>query len=732
MFILGCVLTGRSQESTLQLQDARTREAVAYAHIVLTDLKGANQQMLVSDLSGKVKVVTSAKLLFTVSALGYRLLTDTLMPGQNKKVALEASVYNMDEVVVTGQYTPQAVDKSIFRIKVIGAKHIEQKASNNLGELMAGELNIRTSYDGAFGSTIKMQGLGGEHIKFLVDGVPVVGRLNGEIDLGQLNLHNVKQVEIVEGPMSVIYGSNALAGVINIITGENSYSTLKVNSSAYLESVGIYNFTADATLKKKKWMGSLAAARNFFEGFSLTEDTRTMRWKPKRQYNADASINYTSSDFQLKFSSAFFNEMIKDKGELLKPYFETAFDSDFITNRLTTNLDAKAKVAKDRYINVLASYSYYNRIKNTYFIDLTTLEKILSANAFDQDTSVFGQYLLRAEFSKSTLNSKFNYQLGIDLNEETGYGKRILDKRQQIGDFAAFLSVKLQPVVRFMVQPGLRVAYNTKYKAPIVYSLNTKWDMLEDLSLRASFGKGFRTPSLKELYLEFVDVNHNIRGNENLKAEDSKNVNMALSYHKEKATYDYGAEISMFYNYIHNQIKLAILDYDEALYTYINLDEFVSQGYQLTFNNRLYNWLEIKTGFGQTGRKIMHGKSLNSPMFYSTDLLATINYLWRKTDVKFALNYKYNGDYPEVYANSDGQVFSVITGAYHTMDVNASRSFFDRRLDAQVGVKNLFDVTGVAVRGDAGGGIHGGGGSGESAVAWGRTFFVRLAYRFHK
>jgi len=59
-------------------------------------------------------------------------------------------------------------------------------------------------------------------------------------------------------------------------------------------------------------------------------------------------------------------------------------------------------------------------------------------------------------------------------------------------------------------------------------------------------------------------------------------------------------------------------------------------------------------------------------------------------------------------------------------------SFFDRRLDAQVGVKNLFDVTGVAVRGDAGGGIHGGGGSGESAVAWGRTFFVRLAYRFHK
>ncbi|MDV7396233.1 TonB-dependent receptor plug domain-containing protein, partial [Arthrospira platensis SPKY1] len=91
----------------------------------------------------------------------------------------------MDEVVVTGQYTPQPVDKSIFRVKVIGAKTIGQKASNNLGELMAGELNIRTSFDGALGSRIMLQGLGGEHIKFLIDGVPLIGRMNGNIDLGQ-------------------------------------------------------------------------------------------------------------------------------------------------------------------------------------------------------------------------------------------------------------------------------------------------------------------------------------------------------------------------------------------------------------------------------------------------------------------------------------------------------------------------------------------------------------------
>lgn len=731
IFVLGCVLWGHSQESILTLRDARSAESVAYAHVLLSTLEGANQQTLVSDIDGKVKVNTSVKLLFTISALGYRQLTDTILPGQHKKVALEPSVYNMDEVVVTGQYTPQAVDKSIFRVKVIGARQIGQKASNNLGELMAGELNIRSSFDGALGSRITMQGLGGEHIKFLIDGVPLIGRMNGNIDLGQLNLYNVNQIEVIEGPMSVIYGSNALAGVINIITGESKHTSLSTNASAYLESVGVYNFTADATIRKKRWIGSVAAARNFFDGFNLDENSRSQRWKPKRQYNADAAVNYSAKDFKFRLSGAFFNEMLKDKGELMKPYFETAFDSDFQTNRFTAKADAQAKVATNRYINVLASYSFYNRIKNTYFIDLTTLDKILTANTFDQDTSRFGQYLLRAEFSKSTTNSKFNYQLGIDLNHETGFGRRILDQRQQIGDYAAFLSLKIQPLVRLMLQPGLRYGYNTKYTSPLVYSLNVKWDLQEELSLRASYAKGFRAPSLKELYLEFVDVNHNIRGNELLEAEDSQNINLALRYHKEKPSYDYGAEINFFYNEIHNSITLATVNAEEALYTYVNLDNLITQGYQLTFNNRLYPWLELKAGIGQTGRKQMQDKNFDIDMIYSTDVLGSVNYLWRKADLRVALYYKYNGDYPEVFINADESVSRSIMEGYHTMDLSASKDFFAQRLQAQIGVKNLFNNTNIAVKGDTGGGIHSGGG-GSSAVGWGRTFFVRLAFQFQK
>lgn len=715
------------QEAHLSLRDARSREAVSFAHINFRSFDGRQNLAAVSDVDGHARIAVQSAGLVQVSALGYHLLTDTLRPGEKKQLSLQPQVFNMDEVVVTGQYSPQPVDKSIFRVKVIGARHIEQRASNNLSELMTGELNIRGMVDGALGSKITLQGLGGEHIKFLIDGVPVIGRMNGNIDLSQLNLYNVKQIEIIEGPMSVIYGSNALAGVINILTRDQANARWNNRAEAYYESVGVYNFNASSTMSRNRWTMSAAGARNFFGGYSPVDTTRSKRWKPKRQYNADLSAAYAHQGTRARLNVSYFNELLRDKGNLLKPYFETAFDSDFTTNRLTTRFDLNQKVRSNRYLNVLGSYAYYDRRKNTWFKDLTTLEKVLTSNVFDQDTSRFDQWLLRSEFSKSDMGSWFNYQLGIDLNLEQGVGRRILGRNQQIGDYATFLSLKLQPGPRLMLQPGARYSYNTRYKAPLVYSLNAKYDLSESLSLRASAAKGFRAPSLKELYLEFVDVNHNIRGNENLKAESSQNYNLALRYHHEKPTYDYGLEASLFRNVINNSITLAALNTADQLYTYVNLDKMISQGYQLQFNNRLYPWLELKFGVGQTGRQQVQLNLPETDMVYSTDVIAQASYTWQKTDTRFGLYYKYNGDYPEVFVAQDGTIFRTIMKAYHTLDLNASRAFFARRLTVQLGAKNLFNNTNIGVVGDSGGGgIHSGGGGGSSPVGWGRTWFVRL------
>lgn len=732
-----------SQKAMIKVKDNRNKEAVPFANIIIENLNHTPFKTAITDLDGSLENTVKSKSLITVSFLGYKTQSDTLLPGRDMQILLTPLVYNMDEVVVTGQYTPQAIDKSIFRVKVIGSRQIDQRASNNLNDLMTGELNIRSSIDGVLGSKITMQGLGGEHIKFLIDGVPVIGRMNGNIDLGQLNLYNVDHIEVIEGPMSVIYGSNALAGVINIITKENKNTKYTTNFNSYLESVGVYNFSADASVNKNRWGGSVALARNFFAGYEPPgflesyNNTDTINnltdWKPKLQYNADASLKYSHNDLKTGLSASYFNELLIDEGFPERPYFETVFDDHFKTNRLTTKFDFSKSVFKDRFVTVLASFSNYERVKNRYFIDLTTLESNITRNTADQDTTRFNQYLTRAEFSKSSQESKINYQLGLDLNYETGVGKRMLNQKQNQGDYAAYLTMKISPLVRFMLQPALRYSYNTKYNAPLVYSLNIKWDLQEELCLRASYAKGFRAPSLKELYLEFVDINHNVRGNENLEAEHSQNMNLSLKYNHEKETYDYGLEMSLFYNNIKNSISLIPVGNGSKLYTYVNINNIVTQGFQLNFNNRVYPWLEIELGFSETGKKQFINDNVTFDMVYSSDFIGDVKYLWRKTDVNFSVFYKYNGAFPEVFLGVDDLVYRTTMASYHTLDISASRWLWKKCLNIQIGAKNLFNNIMINRTGNSGdGGIHGGGNSGTSPMASGRTYFIKLALALKK
>ncbi len=102
------------------------------------------------------------------------------------------------------------------------------------------ELNVRLQNDPNLGSFLQMQGLSGQNIKILIDGVPVVGRVSGSIDLNQLPLTEVERVEIVEGPMSVLYGTDALGGVVNLIT-RDSRCAWEVRGLAHYESVGIHD-----------------------------------------------------------------------------------------------------------------------------------------------------------------------------------------------------------------------------------------------------------------------------------------------------------------------------------------------------------------------------------------------------------------------------------------------------------------------------------------------------------
>ena len=726
--VLLAALTSVGQQAMIRVVDGKTGEVVPFAHVCFESLDNGEQVHAITSMEGEVANSASGPAVIAVSYMGYETLYDTLSGGEAMTLNLKPTVFNMSELVVTAQYTPQRVDKSIYKVNVIGVKEIEQKGANNLGELFTNELSIRVNQDGALGSSMSIRGLSGEHVKFLVDGIPVIGRMNGNIDLGQLNLHNVDHIEFIEGPMSVVYGSNALAGVVNIITKENKNTPLIAGVDGYYESVGTYNINANVSAKKKNNVFGLSGGRNFFEGYSETDEGRSMTWKPKRQYLFDGYYIYDHKKYKFKYATSFFNELLWNKGDVIEPYY--AIDSYFRTNRFNNSIDLSTKIGKNRYVKALAAYSIYDRRKSTYFKNLHTQDEVLSENNGDQDTTRFNSMNVRVEMSKSTEESKLNYQFGIDINNESGSGKRIQDSEQFIGDYAGFLTLKYEPIPTLTIQPGLRLIYNTRYDAPLVYSLNLRYNLSEPITLRASYSRGFRAPSLKELYLYFVDVNHNIQGNDDLKAEDSHNFVFDMGYSRETGKAAYGINLDLFYNSINNIITIAQIS--NTLYSYINIDNYTSQGIQADLFYNLYPHFKWKIGFVETGRKntVESESADQKEFFYSTDVNTSVTYSIRRWDTDASIFYKYNGKLPQYFLNPEGELEEGYIESYNTMDITLNKHFFNRTLSLSAGVKNLFDVKTVNATGAATGGVHSG--SSGSLIGYGRSFFVGLSWGLRK
>src|SRR6185503_20761488 len=188
------------------------------------------------------------------------------------------SLKTLGEVVVTGQYKPQSLKNSVYQVRVISKEKIQKTAAARLQDVLSTELNMRFTQDNATGgSDITMMGLKGQNVKVLIDGLPMTGRqgTTNEIDINQVDVNSIERIEIVEGPMSVIYGADALAGVINIITKKANASKISVIAKLHEETVGkeygiqqgIHNQYVGLTLRNKKWEIGGGFGYNYFGGW---------------------------------------------------------------------------------------------------------------------------------------------------------------------------------------------------------------------------------------------------------------------------------------------------------------------------------------------------------------------------------------------------------------------------------------------------------------------------------
>ena len=626
----------------------------------------------------------------------------------------------LDEVVITAQYGPVSPEKTLYKVKTIDAKEIELQASTTLRDVLAQELNIDIYPHSVFGASIEMEGLSGENIKILIDGIPVTGRLNGILDLSQILLSNVERIEIVQGPASVFYGTDAAGGVINIITKKYQSKTFEGKISLQGESVKAAGINVESGYKHGKNIWRFNGANSYFHGLNTQENERTLNWPENNRAYLNLSYARQINRFNIICNSSYFNEKLWFLGEEKKGKI---IDTDYITTRMDNTLSFKGRFRNGLLFMTDLALNKYLRFHKDYNVDPETMNKTLITGDPDENAVEFLYGEIRTQTGKNNSQARLNYAYGIDLIYDGAKGERFLHHSQNMNTIAMFGSINYALNRNWEIQPALRYTFNTAYGSLFTPAFHCKYNPGGNSSVRISYTRGFRAPSLKELYLDFHIGPFTISGNENLQAEKSHSIHI---FYMQKIKPDdrqtWTVEPALFYNHISGLITLSQM-VDNKRY-YINIDRFRSAGGKVNISWKMDGRWKITTGIAYTGRSSGYSGTLTTAGFlFSPDISSNVLYTHKSTGIQCLLTYKYSGKRPGYYLNEENRLIKTVRKDFHNMNFSLSKQVLKNKLTTVAGIKNIFNVKDVETINEVG----------EAHVRdmqlWGRSFFVKLSYR---
>ena len=732
-----------SQQTVIRVLDLHTRKPVPDAHICLES--GHTRIYAVTSEQGEFKNKIAGKVKITITCLGYKTFTDSIEENESRVILLKPEQMKIGQVVVTGQYKPQSVENSVFRVRTIPLEKIEAKGATDVLEALNTEPGIRFSNDLTTGETdIELMGMSGQSVKILLDGIPLIDRGSTKQSLSQIDLGSVERIELVEGPMSVIYGTDALAGVVNIITknaGEKAVNRLAVTARVQEETVGDeYHFGDDqgkhnenislTYWSKKGWTLSGGLTRNDFGGWKGSYTGRANEWMPKDQWISNAVVGYHKDKFNIRYRLDYLDEKMYSYGDV-NSSTQVATDKNYLTDRFTHQLQSEWKISDKLNLNTALSYQDYKRKTQTYTVNMETGEEYLTTGEGEQDVSKF-----KTIFFRNTLfyqiSSGMTVQPGIEYKRDRSSGERI-EGRPSISDYSLFVSSELNVVPWLKLRPGLRFSINSIYDAPpVIPSLNSKFRVSRNTDFRLSYGRGFRAPSLRELYFWFFDANHSIKGNEKLKAEHSNSFTGSFTWRlADLGPWKLTTAVSGFYNQFSNRITTAVDQDDPQVYTYMNVDKYKTTGGSLEVHLKKGNF-NAGVGYSYVGTYddfADDGNYEDLPEFnWTSDVNLDLGYDFPAISAGIHLYYKYKGksfEYEET-TNDDGEtmLYKARTDEFNWADLSVSKKF--KRCSLIAGAKNIFDITEVDNT-SQNTGAHSSGGPVE--VSYGRSYFVGLTIR---
>ena len=432
--------------------------------------------------------------------------------GEQHVLRLQPDATALDQVVVTATRTPKALKDAPVVTRVITANDIKIADATNIQDLLTEQMQgLEFGYAMNQETSLNMNGFGGNAVLFLVDGERLAGETMDNVDYSRLNLDNVGRIEIVKGAASALYGANAVAGVVNIISRENSEPWTANVNTRYNDFNKEWRHGGSFSFNAGKWNSQTSVQRTTSDEVQLSSpfdtESNILHIYGGETFNVKERLTCKLSD-KVK--------LVGRGGYFARISNRNNYDDHY--KDYSGGLKAVMALSENDNLEVSYGYDQYDKVRyvddvRTHDHDYTNRQNTLRAfysHVFGKNTLTAGadfmnDYLTTYQFEDNTSHTQNSYDV-----------------------FAQF---DYNPLKWLNVVASLRHDYfsaSSQNATTGRLALMTKW---KGFSIRANYAGGFRAPTLKEMYMSFDMAGMQmIYGNPDLKPEKSNNFNLAFEH----------------------------------------------------------------------------------------------------------------------------------------------------------------------------------------------------------
>ena len=533
-------------------------------------------------------------------------------------------VINTPDVVVTATRTQEEVKAVPQTVEVITKEDIEQLGATDVYSALRLAANVDVTSAGMAGHNVMIRGMSTNHTLILIDGKRFAGEDTSATQnvyaLGRLSLSNIERIEIVRGSASAQYGSDALGGVINIITKKSKEPSVMVGISTGSESINNYyhidfgkqgNFSSTFDMRFSDVRKNMQAGDEGSNYYGPIQDFNFAgTWDLGNNKEIDLTLGYynehTKADYADKYTSTGVFQTSKDKKEWYDyrrydyslGYSGKTDNSDYMIRTFYSRLDKENNLYNYRnnfpepMENILGSmYPKYDWDKSTY--TLWGIEGKNTVQLSDNHLLTFG-----GEYRQNKVEGTRLSDGGDNVHQVSQSGNGIMSNKyysdKEINTWAGYIQDEWQVNDKLLVIPSVRYDHDSSFGGEVTPKIGATYFISDNSRIKANWGKGFKAPTISELYMAMHRAmggqTVNVYGNPDLKPE--KSTSWDISFEAEKDN-NFG-KLTYFNNDVKNLIttkQIGSSYYDQS---YVNVDEAEIDGVEMEIGRNLDDKWTIK------------------------------------------------------------------------------------------------------------------------------------------